>query len=157
MPADSPAIYRAVAELVELAAKETATIDYDDMVWLPVRGNWSVGSFDTLFVDEAQDLSRVQQALACKATARLVVCGDRRQSLYGFAGSDCEALPRLAGELDGTDRKCLSRPLTVTFRCPMAHVELARKIVPEIEPAAGAVPGVVSSIDPTDAGHELMP
>lgn len=157
VPYPAAAVYQGVAELLHDCQQETDRVDFDDMVWLPVRKDAAAGDFDTLFVDEAQDLSRVQQALARRAGRRLVVTGDRRQAVYGFSGSDCEALPRLQGELAAEGPGCVQRPLTVTFRCPAAHVALARKVVPEIEPAAGAVAGVVLGCDPDDVFHELLP
>jgi len=142
-----------VPQLLAACEQDTETVDFDDQVWMPVRKNLAVGEYGTLFVDEAQDLSRVQQTLARKAGERLVIVGDRAQAIYGFAGSDCDALPRLASELDG----CQSRPLTVTFRCPQSHVSLARQLVPQIQAAGQAVSGIVRCIEPRDVRWELLP
>lgn len=80
-------------------------IDYDDMVWLPVALNLPVTKYDLLLVDEAQDLNRCQQALAKKAGRRLVLCGDPKQAIYGFAGADAESMPRMTSELGFLLRK----------------------------------------------------
>ena len=106
-------------------------IDFDDMVWLPVVLDLFVGGYDLLLVDEAQDLGRCQQALAKKAGKRLVFVGDDRQAIYGFAGADSEALPRLMNELGDTGVGCDVLPLTVTRRCSKAVVERAQKYVPD--------------------------
>lgn len=157
MPRETQPIYAAVGDLLEESAKETDRVDFDDMVWFPVRHKMDLTPFDTLFVDEAQDLSKCQQTLALKAGNRMVVIGDARQAIYGFSGSDCDALPNLSYELATTDSGCADRPLTVTFRCPQRHVRLAQQIVPEIEAASGAPLGRLEVLDPKDVPFELMP
>lgn len=59
-----------------LRVDEDKSIDFDDMVWLPVALGLSIRQYDLLLVDEAQDLNRCQQALAKKAGKRLILCGD---------------------------------------------------------------------------------
>lgn len=141
---DRQKVHKLAGDLVEQSAARTRTLDYDDMVWLPVRLQMHVDRYDLLLVDEAQDLNLAQQqlALAAAASGRLAPVGDRHQAIYGFTGADCDALPRLATVL--ADRGgCRTLPLTVTWRCPAAHVELARRIVPALEAAPDAREGVV--------------
>lgn len=116
------------------------SIDYDDMVWLPVVLKLNVFRFDVLLVDEAQDLNRCQQELAKRAGERLIFVGDDRQAIYGFAGADSESLPRLAKELNDdlinpplSQRGCVVLPLTVTRRCGRAIVAEANRYVPDFE------------------------
>ena len=99
--------------------------------WLPVALGLPVFQYDLLLVDEAQDLNRCQQAFAKRAGKRLILCGDPKQAIYGFAGADCESMGRLEQELADTDRGCLHLPLTVTRRCGKAIVAEANKIVPD--------------------------
>ncbi len=108
-------------------------IDFDDMIWLPVVLGLPVTRYDLLMVDEAQDLNRCQQALAKIAGDRLVLVGDPKQAIYGFAGADAESMPRMTAELRATDRGCDTLPLTVTRRCGRAIVKEANKIVPDFE------------------------
>jgi len=108
-------------------------IDFNDMIWLPVALDLAVTRYDVLLVDEAQDLNRCQQQLALKAGRRLVLCGDPRQAIYGFAGADAESMSRMQATLEATDRGCVHLPLTVTRRCGKAIVEEARKIVPDFD------------------------
>jgi superfamily I DNA/RNA helicase len=108
-------------------------IDFDDMIWLPVALGLTVYTYDLLLVDEAQDLNRCQQALAMKAGRRLILCGDPKQAIYGFAGADAESMPRMEILLSRTDRGCETLPLTVTRRCGKAIVQEAKKIVPDFE------------------------
>jgi hypothetical protein len=118
-------------------------VDYDDMIWLPVVLGLPVRKYDVLLVDEAQDLNRCQQALAKTAGRRLILCGDPRQAIYGFAGADAESMPRMRQELGVTPRGCVRLPLTVTRRCGRAIVEEARKIVPDFEAHEGNPEGRV--------------
>jgi len=148
LEADRRAVYAAVAELVEAGAANTSIIDYDDMIWLPVRLGLAPERYDLLLVDEVQDLSLVQHALVRLAGERLVVVGDERQSLYGFTGADPESMPRLIKDLSATPAGLTSCPLTVTFRCPRSHVDVARQIVSHIEAAPAAIDGTVAEVDP---------
>lgn len=108
-------------------------IDYDDMIWLPVVLGLNVFRYDLLLVDECQDLNRCQQALAKIAGRRLILVGDDRQAIYGFAGADSESFDRMVRECSATERGCVELPLTVTMRCGQAIVEEARQIVPDFE------------------------
>lgn len=117
------------------------SIDYSDMIWLPVALNLAVFKYDMLLVDEAQDLNRCQQALAKMAGRRLILCGDPKQAIYGFAGADSESMNRMRDELgdylegpagpNGLIRGVITLPLTVTRRCGKAIVREANKIVPD--------------------------
>lgn len=108
-------------------------IDFNDMIWLPVALDLPLTKYDLLLVDEAQDLNRCQQQLALRTGKRLILCGDRFQSIYGFAGADVDSIPRMQETLAGTDRGCVVLPLTVTRRCGKAIVREAQKIVPDFE------------------------
>jgi len=109
------------------------SIDFNDMIWLPVVLNLPIFCHELLLVDEAQDLNRCQQALAKRAGQRLIFCGDPKQSIYGFAGADTESMPRLVEELSATARGCQTLPLTVTRRYGKAIVEEAQRFVPDFE------------------------
>lgn len=78
-------------------------------------------------------------------------------SIYGFTGSDPDSLPNLVSTLSGSARGCADRPLTVTFRCPQAHVALAQKLVPQIEAAPGAADGVVDEVEPSELTGQVQP
>jgi DNA helicase-2/ATP-dependent DNA helicase PcrA len=144
-------IRQAVREMLDESVKQTAIIDYDDMIWMPVRlalpGAFS--RFDVLMVDEVQDLSGVQQGLAAMLCrdGRMIPIGDPAQSIYGFTGADPKSFPRLKQYLAGQQRLMVEKPLTVTFRCPRSHVDLAQKLVSHIEPAPWAREGEVNYIE----------
>jgi superfamily I DNA/RNA helicase len=111
-------------------------IDFADMIWIPVALDLPMWTYDLLLVDEAQDLNRCLQTLAFKAIGdrgRLILCGDDRQAIYGFAGADCESLQRMEATLRATTRGVKVLPLTVTRRCGKAIVAEAQKYVPDFE------------------------
>lgn len=63
------------------------TIDFDDMIFVPLRNKWIFGRWDLVVVDEAQDMSYSQLLFAqriCKKNGRIIVVGDDRQAIYGF-------------------------------------------------------------------------
>jgi len=145
------------------------TIDYADMVWLPVVLNLPVVRYDILLVDEAQDLNRCQQELAKRAGRRLILCGDPKQAIYGFAGADSESMKRMEQELsdrveanrygaDESVRGCIILPLTVTRRCGKAIVREANKIVPDFDAFETNPEGVISEARyPTDKDNRERP
>lgn len=122
-----------VPEIIERSRTLTHEVDYADMIWLPVVNRLPVQRVDLLLVDEAQDLNRCQQSLAMKFGRRLILCGDARQAIYGFAGADTDSLPRMKALLNETDLGCQALPLTVTRRCGAAIVAEAQALVPDFE------------------------
>lgn len=152
-------IYRLVPQVLEACKSPKGRISFDDMIWLPVVLNLPVTRYDLLLVDEAQDLNRCQQALAKRAGKRLILCGDPKQAIYGFAGADAESMKRMEKELSGgaefakvgaghlVSPKCIVLPLTVTRRCGKAIVEEARKLVPDFEAHEGNGEGRISRAD----------
>lgn len=137
-------VYDLVPRAMDRCADTTdRTVNFDDMVWLPVRLRLPVPQYDLLLVDESQDLNRCQQELACMAGRRLVLCGDDRQAIYGFAGADAQSIANMRDRLGVTDRGAVVLPLTVTRRCGRAIVEEARKIVGDFEAHESNPEGVV--------------
>ena len=106
-------------------------IDYTDQLYLPrVLNLTSKKKYGFVFVDECQDLSRaqlyvVQQYL--REDGRLMAVGDPYQSIYGFAGADCESFERVKNTFN-----CTVLGLTDCFRCPQAVIQLAKSIRPDI-------------------------
>lgn len=130
--------------VMQRSVEQTKIVDYDDMIYLPVKLNLELEKFDWLFVDECQDLnaSQIQFILHSIAShGRIIAVGDRAQSLYGFRGADTEAIPRLIRELNAT-----VLPLSITYRCPLSHVKLAQRIVPTLEARPNAPEGTVTEL-----------
>ena len=151
---DRMKVFTLTGKLIDATAADTSTVDYDDMVWLPAKLGLRPDAFDLLLVDEAQDLNAAQQAIAKAAvpSGRLLPIGDRHQAIYGFSGADSAGLDTLARELSAA-----VLPLTVTWRCPASHVELARKIVPTLTSAPSAIDGVVRTLDLKEIVKVLRP
>ena len=117
-------------------------IDFDDMIYLPVVKDLKIWTRSWVFVDEAQDTNPARRILAKKMVAprngRVVFVGDRYQAIYGFTGADNDAV-----DLIIKDFKCQTLPLTQTYRCPKAVVEVAKEYVDHIYAADSAPLGVV--------------
>src|SRR5690606_16072937 len=88
-------VFRWTRECLDRALSPQGKISFDDMIWLPVVMNLAVTKYDLLLVDEAQDLNRCQQQLALRAGRRLILCGDPKQAIYGFAGADSRSMDRM--------------------------------------------------------------
>ncbi|WP_422928620.1 UvrD-helicase domain-containing protein [Singulisphaera sp. PoT] len=93
-----------------------------------------------ILVHNCQDLNPVQHELAerLSGSGRTIVVGDPYQSIYAFRGADSGSMRKLREKLDAK-----VMPLTVTYRCPRSHVELARQLVPDFEAHPSAPEGEV--------------
>ncbi len=112
-------------------SKRTMVIDYTDMLYLPYKWNQQpVRKYEFLFIDECQDLSKSQFAVAAKygkKGGRILAVGDPSQSIYGFTGADINSFNRVK---EYTQANQL--PLTTCFRCPKKVIELAKTIRTDI-------------------------
>ncbi|MCK4564592.1 MAG: UvrD-helicase domain-containing protein, partial [Verrucomicrobia bacterium] len=99
---------RAFARYVQAVARQFRqrkhtmdVVDFDDQLRMAAEllesGN-AAPEFDYVIVDEVQDTSRVQceliQSLWGKDT-HLVICGDKKQSIYTWRGADPQVMPDL--------------------------------------------------------------
>ncbi len=133
-------VIESVPEILEECVKRAEhEIDFDDQVWLPHRLNLKPRGFDWVCVDEAQDLNSAQRELVLKAgRGRVMAVGDSRQAIYGFAGADTSSIARITERLNAK-----TLPLSICYRCPSSHLDMAREIVPHIEARAGAPVGTI--------------
>lgn len=149
-------VVRAAQNIYRLSLAQVDKIDFADMILFPLVKNIRV-KFQKrlLIVDEAQDTGRARQALVRKFVAPdgiLIVVGDDRQGIFGFAGAQSDALEQLISGLSMT-----VLPLTVSWRCPKAVIREAQRYVPDIEAAPDAAEGEVTrlgelpDLTPTDA------
>lgn len=144
LDADHDRLIEILPLIIAGSTESHAVIDFDDMQYLPVALNLPLRKFDYLFVDEAQDLNANQAEFimrSLKAGGRIIAVGDRKQSLYGFRGANVDAIPELVRVLNAT-----VLPLSITYRCPVSHVRLAKEIVPQIEAREGAPEGEVAEV-----------
>lgn len=130
-------------EVLALSLTRWGSIDFDDMLYMPVVFGAPLQKFDYVFVDEAQDISDIQRALlknAMKKRGRLIAVGDPAQSIYGFRGADSESLNNIATQFGAK-----SLPLSISYRCPKKVVAEAQKYVSHIQPHESAPEGTVTS------------
>lgn len=116
-------------------------VDFDDMIYLPVKYNLPVFQYKRVFLDECQDFSPLMQLFMAKFVhpeGRIMSVGDRNQSIFGFAGADTGAMDNLLRVFGSTEL-----PLSVCYRCHAGAIELAQRIVPEISGHEGTIPGEV--------------
>jgi DNA helicase-2/ATP-dependent DNA helicase PcrA len=150
---------KAASAAMELAAKPNtkgaASIDFDDMIFVPLRNNWVRGVYGLVVIDEAQDMNYSQLLLAqrsCKRGGRVVVVGDDRQAIYGFRGADSGSLDRLKTELQAQEMG-----LTITYRCPRKVVAAAAVLVPDYRAAPTAPEGVIRTLTEDRMVADLQP
>jgi len=141
--------------LLEACKKDTNRIDFDDMIWFPIVHRLHLDKSDYVFVDESQDLNKAQIELAlasCREGGRIITCGDTNQAIYFFRGADSNAIENIVN-------RCNSKrlPLSITYRCAKAIVELAQQYVPELEAAPNAKDGFVDYISESDMEQRVGP
>lgn len=145
---------RYAQEALRRSSLDLDVIDFDDMVYLPLQRELRLLQNDWVLVDEAQDSNPTRRLMAMKLTkrsGRSVWVGDPAQAIYGFTGTDNDALDQITAQLNA-----VRLPLTVTYRCPKAVVEVARQWVDHITAHDSAPDGVVGSYDFKDASTHLM-
>lgn len=117
-------------------------MDFSDMIFLPVKCRLMADLCDEIYVDEAQDMSEAQLAMAqgvCP-NGRIILIGDDRQAIYGWRGAATNGIQMMKERLDADEL-----PLTVTYRCGKAIVDLAKRFVPDFEAHPTAPDGEVRS------------
>ncbi len=126
-------------------SQKSMLIDFTDMLFLPyIWQKYPNEKYDFVFIDECQDLSKSQFAIAlkyCKKTCRILSVGDPYQSIYGFTGADVQSFERVR-----VQTKAKQLPLTVCFRCPKQMITLAKDIRPDIS-GAKEYNGIIKSIN----------
>jgi superfamily I DNA/RNA helicase len=149
-------LVRLVGCALDMGKKVMAkAIDFTDMVWAPSALNLHGDKFDWVLVDEAQDLNAAQFDIALrllKPDGRMLVVGDPQQAIYGFAGADTDSFWNIQRRLGA---KVL--PLSICYRCPRSHVELAQEIVSTIEAAPNAIDGMIAEMDRSDLLKNIEP
>lgn len=134
---------------------QQGSIDFTDMLYLPLMEDLQMPPTDFLLVDEAQDLSpsRLQLSLRLLDEAsRSIWVGDEKQAIYGFNGADTESMDRIALTLNAP-----TLPLSVSYRCPRLHVKLAQHLSPDLQARADAPDGLVYHINEEKMLEYLQP
>jgi len=139
-------IYAAVRFTLEQGEQmaHLGIISFDDQIWLPAKWKLRPTQAEWVLVDECQDLSAAKLELALAARApggRMLFVGDKKQSIYGFAGADADSWDKIVRRTGAT-----VLPLSVCYRCSTTVIARAQSIVPHIEAAPGAQVGEVYHI-----------
>jgi len=112
-------VTRDCAQRIRACKRVQGVLDFDDLLFkarelIEARPD-AVPGLDVIIVDEAQDNSRIQNELIRRvqsiSKAAMVMCGDTKQTIYGWRGADSEGLSRLA-----TDMQLEAVPLRTSYR-----------------------------------------
>jgi len=101
------------------AKQENNTIDFNDQLKMALQLLQTnlPSPYKYIIVDEVQDTSRIQcqiiKILWQKET-RLIICGDKKQSIYTWRGADPEVMPDLEEAIQTANGK--SQPLQTSYR-----------------------------------------
>jgi hypothetical protein len=136
----------------ELASLKNAVaygVDQDGMVFLPAYHQLKPKDlFDRVLVDEAQDQSDVNRAIAVlflKPNGRLVIVGDPNQGIYEWRGADEDSMPQWC-QIMANRGGYKVFPLTLCRRCSKAVIKLAQGIVEGIQALPDAPDGSATDI-----------
>jgi len=108
--------------------KDNGKLDFTDMLTHYHQGDYGPGDVDVVFVDEAQDLSKLQWEIVNKFAAdasELHIAGDDDQSIYKFLGADEHGFLDYPSDEDNV--------LTHSYRVPEIIGEAASKVISNIE------------------------
>ncbi len=102
-------------------------LNYDDMIYYPnVLPDVPIRQYDHILVDEAQDTSKASLELmmqACHKNTQVFFIGDRKQSIYAFAGANFNSIDQIIERLDAQ-----ILPLRICYRCGSKIVDLANQL-----------------------------
>lgn len=130
--------------LMRATLKETATIDFDDMIYMALYLNLPLPNLDFLCFDEGQDCTPIQLEFLsrlAKLGTRIVIVGDPNQAINIFAGAMPKALEIAQQQLNAE-----VLPLPVSYRCSKVAAQLANEIFPDsIIPGPNALDGTVTT------------
>ena len=122
--------------------KNNKEFDFTDMIYRCILDEVRLPKFDFVFIDESQDLSKLQQMVVSRIKSRrgrMIAVGDPNQAIYGFAGADVNSYNMLSNLFPNT-RKL---PLSVNYRCGLRIISAARKLNPQILGFGGSGKGEV--------------
>ena len=107
-------------------------IDFNDMVVLPIKYDLQFTQYDTVFMDEAQDMGECHKEIllrSVKPNGRFVVVYDRRQNIFSFASADIRVLDGLL--LRGN---ASIYSLSYSFRCAKSIVSHCLSVYGNFKP-----------------------
>jgi len=134
----------AAKDVLKRSNMRTGSVDFDDMIYLPLLMNLPIPTYNNVLIDEAQDINATRRELAFRTVApggRIVAVGDPNQAIYGFTGAAVDSLHKIQVRAGA-----LSLPLSICWRCDEAIIGEAQRIVPGIYARPGADEGAVRNI-----------
>jgi superfamily I DNA/RNA helicase len=121
--------------------RDFRTIDFADMVYLPLFYDIQCNQYDWVIVDEAQDTNvsrKIFISKILKSSGRLLMIGDENQSIYAFCGAENNSMEILKDMFN-----CASFPLSICYRCGKNIIVEAQKLQPHIEAFDGNPDGEI--------------
>jgi superfamily I DNA/RNA helicase len=123
----------------------TGVVTFAEQLYLPLYLKLPLPQYNWVCVDEAQDSNPARREFASRMLkpkmGRIMLVGDDRQAIYGFAGADNDALDLCIRQFNAK-----VFPMTVTFRCAKSVVALAQRLVPDYRAADTNIQGTTRSI-----------
>ena len=116
-----------IANELQRYKKEHGLIDFNDMILEFTKSDIAVPKFDVVFIDEAQDLSRMQWDMAkaiWQKTTDSFIAGDDDQAIFRWAGADVDSFIAQEGQM---------LPLQQSYRIPSRVHALAMGIINKIK------------------------
>jgi DNA helicase-2/ATP-dependent DNA helicase PcrA len=144
---------RQILKMGQEQALKEGVIDFTDMIWLPIALDLEVIQFEWIFADECQDFNACQLELILKCRkpgGRILFVGDPKQAIYGFTGADSQSVEKIKQRVQPTEL-----PLSICYRCPVSHLDLARELVPHIEARPHAPTGLVGTVPEAELAEHL--
>lgn len=131
--------------LLAASVADLSCFDYNDQLYVPLLRKTIFPAYNTIIVDEDQDLSPIQhlmlEQLKLRVNGRIIGAGDRRQAIYAFRGALANSVDLLKSRF-----QMLEAPLSISYRCARAIVEEAKKYCPQIEARPGAPEGEILTV-----------
>lgn len=114
-----------VANCLKSFKEQNGYVDFTDMLEQFILTEMTLG-LEVLFVDEAQDLSRLQWTIVkqlARGCRRMVIAGDDDQAIYEWAGADVEQFIGMEGDVE---------VLGQSWRVPKAVQKVAEKLITKV-------------------------
>jgi ATP-dependent helicase/nuclease subunit A len=109
------------------------TVDFDDQLRMAaalLKSGKAAPEFDYVIVDEVQDTSRIQYELIQSlwgTNTHLVICGDKKQSIYTWRGADPQVMPDLENAILSREQSKLEN-LQVSYRSKAPILDVVNKL-----------------------------
>jgi superfamily I DNA/RNA helicase len=114
--------------------------DFGDMIYSVLYHKLRMFQFDTVLVDECQDLNPARIAfteMMLKRGGQIIFVGDPHQAIFGFTGADSDSIPNIIKRFE-----CKVLPLSVSFRCAQSVVGFVNQWVKHIRAHPEAPVGI---------------